>query len=186
MSWIAGSSPTTTPESRGFRRPQRQDRVKRVGIARLAQPRHHLGLAQEPRDAGERLQVIGARAFRGEQQANQIDRLAVERLEIDPALEAGEQADQLLELRQLAVRNRNAVADPGAAELLALRQRLEDQPVALSGQLRGARGELLDRLLLAVHFERRNDRVRRDEIGERHCNRSGMKGYGCWWERGGL
>ena len=47
--------------------------------------------------------------------------------------------------------------------------------LVLPGELGGARRQLLDRLLLAVHFERRNDRVRRDKIGERHCNRSGMK-----------
>ena len=122
--------------------------------------------------------MIGPRALGCQEEENEVDRLPVERLEIDRALEPREQADQLFEVRQLAVRDRDAVADPGAAELFALHQRFENQPLALPGQLGGARRKLMDRLLLAVHFEGRDDRIRRHEIGERHCNRSGMMGYG--------
>ena len=53
------------------------------------------GIAQEPRDARQRLEVIGAGAFRREQQKDQIDRLIVERLEIDRPLEPGEQTKQI-------------------------------------------------------------------------------------------
>ena len=51
---------------------------------------------------------------------------------------------------------------------------LEDLALALSGELGGARRELLDRLLLVVDLERGNDRLRRNEIGERHVN--GVRG----------
>jgi hypothetical protein len=59
------------------------------------------GIAQQPRDARQRLQMIGAGAFRRQQQEHQIDRLAVHRLEIDRALEAGEQAEQLFQFGSL-------------------------------------------------------------------------------------
>ena len=127
-----------------------------------------LGVAQQARNARQRLQVVGARGFRRQQQENQIDRLAVERLEIDRLVQPREQAEQPTELRQLAVRNGDAIADAGRAELLALQQHFEDRALVLAGQFGRARGQLLDRLLLAVDLERRNDRVRRDEIGERH------------------
>ena len=54
------------------------------------------------------------------------------------------------------------------AELLALKQDLEDRALVLAGELGRTRSQFLDRLLLAVNLERRNDRVRRDEIGKRH------------------
>ena len=112
--------------------------------------------------------MIGAGGFRREQQKHQIDGLAVERLEIDRPLEPREQSEQLAELGQLAVRNGDAVADAGRAELLALLQDLEDRPLALAGELAGLGGELLQDLLLSVDLERRNNGIGRDEIGEQH------------------
>ena len=127
----------TQASLRRLRRRHREHRIERGGIARFAQARDRCGLAQKPRDARQRLQMIGACPFGREQQEDQVHRLAVERLKVDRAVEPGEQADQLLELRQLAVGNRDAVADPRAPELLALDQRLEDQPLVLPGELRG-------------------------------------------------
>src|SRR5262249_60154806 len=80
---------------------------------------------------------------------------------------------QLVEPRELAVRNGATMPDSGRAELLALEQGLKDGALVLSGQLRGLRSKLLDRLLLAIDLQRRKDRVRRDEIVERHGTRSG-------------
>src|SRR5437588_12957520 len=100
--------------------------------------------------------MIGARRFRGEQQKDQIDRLAVERLEVDRPIEPREQAEQSLELGQLAVRDRDAIADAGRAELLTLLQDFQDLTLALSGEPGGARREFLDRLLLVVDLERGN------------------------------
>ena len=125
-------------------------------------------IAQQARHARQRLEVIGAGGFRRQQQKNQIDRLAVERLEIDRPLQPREQPEQAAELRQLAVRNGDAVADRGGAELLALQQDFQNRALVLAGEFGRARGEFLDRLLFIVDLERRNNRVRRDEIGERH------------------
>ncbi len=72
------------------------------------------------------------------------------------------------ELGQLAVRNGDAVADGGRAELFALQQNFQNRFFALSGQFGCARGKLLNRLLLVIDLERRNDGVRRNEIGKRH------------------
>ena len=52
------------------------------------------GIAQQPRDARQRFEMIGAGAFGREQQKNEIDRLVVERLEIDRAVEPREQPEQ--------------------------------------------------------------------------------------------
>ena len=50
------------------------------------------GLAQDPGDPRERLEVVGAGPLGREQQEDEIDRLAVEGLEVDRPLEPGEQA----------------------------------------------------------------------------------------------
>ena len=97
------------------------------------------GLAQDAGDAGQRLEVVGAGALRREQQEEQVDRLAVEGLEVDRLVEAREQAEQAVELRQLAVRDGDAVADAGRAEALALQQRLEDRALVEAGEARGVR-----------------------------------------------
>src|SRR5215470_12142741 len=112
--------------------------------------------------------MVGAGCFRREQQEDEIDRLAVECLKLDRAIQAGEQAEQMLELGQLAMRYGDSIADAGRSKLLALQQHLENGALALARQLGSARRKLLQRLLLAVDLERRNHRVRRDEIAEQH------------------
>src|SRR6266699_4310094 len=127
-----------------------------------------LGIAQEARDARQRLEMVGAGGFRREQQKYEIDRLTVERLELHGPFETRKQSEQLIELRQLAVRNGDAVTDAGRTELLALLQNLQDRSLALAAELGGLGGQLLQNLLLAVDLQRRNDGIRRDEIGEQH------------------
>src|SRR5215469_16038644 len=112
--------------------------------------------------------MVGAGGFRREQQKHEIDRLTVERLELHRPFESRKQSEQLVELRQLAVRNGDAVTDAGRTELLALLKNLENRPLALAAELGGLGGQLLQNLLLAVDLQRRNDGIRRDEIGEQH------------------
>jgi hypothetical protein len=66
------------------------------------------------------------------------------------------------------VRNGNAIADRGRTELLALQQDFQNRALILTRELGRAGGEFLDRLLLIIDLERRNNRIGRDEIGERH------------------
>src|SRR6185295_1666883 len=64
--------------------------------------------------------------------------------------------------------NCNAVADRGRAKLFALHQHVENVALWTFADRGRLRRDLLQRLLLVVDFERRNDRLRRDKIGERH------------------
>ncbi len=75
--------------------------------------------------------MIGAGIFRGEQQKHKIDRLAVERFEIDGFFEPGENAVDAAEFRQLAVRDRDAIPDAGRAETLPLQEDFENFPAVL-------------------------------------------------------
>src|ERR1700741_4730144 len=107
---------------RRARRWHREHRVECFGIARIPQLARHLEIAQQPRHARQRLEMIGAGMFGREQQKDEIDRLSVKRLEIDGPREPGKEAEQLVELRKLAVRDRDPVADARRTELLALLQ----------------------------------------------------------------
>src|SRR5260370_3839309 len=106
-----------------------EKRVKaavRDGAAQLVANRL---VPQQPRDARERLQMIGAGAGRGQKHEDEVDRLVVDGLEVDRLLEPGEQAIEARQLGQPAVRQRRAVADAGRIEALALQQDLEDGPL---------------------------------------------------------
>ena len=94
--------------------------------------------------------MIGPGVFRREQQKDEIDRLPVERLEVDRPVEAREQPEQPLELGQFAVRDRDAIADRRKAQPLALRQHVEDFPLGPTRRLSRACCDLLERLLLSV------------------------------------
>src|SRR5262249_41824560 len=119
-------------------------------------------------DTRQCLEMIGASAFWRKQQEYQIDGLSIECFEVDRTFEARKHAEQLVELRQLSVRNSNTTPDAGRAELLPLHENLEDRPLAEPGEFRSLRGELLQGLFLAVDLQRRNDRIGRHEIVERH------------------
>ncbi len=143
-------------------------------------------IAKQTRDARQRLEMIGAGAFRREQQKHQIDRLAVERFEIHRPLQPREQAEHVAELRQLAVRSGDAVADAGGAELLPLQQDFENGLLVLPGEFGRLGGDLLQRLLLPVDLHGRDDRVRRNEIGGRHGWVAGrVVNVGGWLKGGG-
>src|SRR5581483_637150 len=101
--------------------------------------------------------MIGARAFWRQQQKYEVDRLAVHRLEIDRALEPGKQPKNLFKLRKLAVRNRDAVSDGGGTQLFTLQQHFEDRAFVLPGQVCRTRRQFLQRLLLAVDFQSREN-----------------------------
>ena len=64
-----------------------------------------------PRDARQRLEMVCAGRFRREQQENKIDRLVVERFEIDRLVEPRKQPEQPAELRKLAMRDSDTIAD---------------------------------------------------------------------------
>ena len=61
---------------------------------------------------------------------------------------------------ELAVRNGDAVSDPGRAQPLALQERLEDVALRQAGDAGGVLGEGLQRLLLGVRLQGRPDHGR--------------------------
>lgn len=79
--------------------------------------------------------MIGARALRRKQQEHEIDRLVVQRLEIDRLLQPSKDADDRMDVSQLAVGNGDAVADAGRAQAFALQDNVEDLPFGKPGDL---------------------------------------------------
>src|SRR5690606_17408117 len=112
--------------------------------------------------------MIGAGTFRREQQKDQVDRLAIERFEIDRLLKPRKETDETIELGELAVRDGNATADAGRAEPLAMPQGFENFPLAAAALGSRTRRQFLQRLLLVLHLERGQNRVRGQKIVERH------------------
>ena len=100
-----------------------------------------------------------------DQHEDEIDGKPVGRIEIDRALEAGEDAENLFALCELPMWDGDPVADPGRAEPLALQQRVEDLAGGQAGNERGALAHLLQGLLLAVYPQGCENGVRLDELG---------------------
>ena len=84
-------------------------------------------MTRNPADRRQRLEVIRARFRRRQQQEDEVDGTAVDRLIIERFGEPDEQAVDLLQPVDLAMRNGDALAEPGRPELLALRQAREDR-----------------------------------------------------------
>ena len=57
--------------------------MDRGGVAPAAHFRHRIAVAKHPSDARQRLEMIGAGAFRRQQQKHQVNRLVVQCFEID-------------------------------------------------------------------------------------------------------
>src|SRR5262245_60542877 len=97
-----------------------QNSIKGTAILRRSQLLDRGGFSQQPRNARQRLQVVGPRVLGCQQQKDQIDILVVERAEFDRLRQPCEQADDVGETRNSAVRNSDATADGRRAETLAL------------------------------------------------------------------
>ena len=84
------------------------------------------GSRTSARDAGQRLQMVAAGVIGRQQQEDQIDRLAVERFEIDRLLQPRKQADDAWQAASSDVRNRDAAAQrpssPGVRAAAACRR----------------------------------------------------------------
>src|SRR5271170_5378079 len=153
--------PRLTPRSGRVRsRRLRHHRIDRRSVTRGAKLGGEVGIAQFASDRRKRLQMVGARGFRRDQQKDQIDRQPVQRLEVDRPLEPREHAENAPALSEFAVRNRDAVADARRSEALALQDRIEDFARRQPGNLRGAIAQFLQRLLLAIDAKRRDHGIR--------------------------
>ncbi len=97
--------------------------------------------------------MVGAGILGRQQDENEVDGLAVHRVEINRLGEPGEQPVDAGDGRQLAMRDGDALADAGGTQLFALQQGLEDHPV-VDRHLGGERlGQLLQQLLLVRRLE---------------------------------
>jgi len=103
--------------------------------------------------------MIGARAFRRQQQENRVDRPLVDRIEIDRVAEPREQAHRLGERRHAAVRDGDAAADAGRAEPLAFQQAVEEAAFVELEEAGGLAGELGQECFLAGRFHTGQDGV---------------------------
>src|SRR5580698_6608217 len=74
-------------------------------------------LACDTRQRAELL--LAARAFRKQQQSNDIDGLAIDGIVVDRLLEASEQTERGLDLLKSRVWDRHAAADAGRSQILA-------------------------------------------------------------------
>ena len=83
-------------------------------------------VAELPRDVLQGPEVIARPIGRRNQQEKQLDLLAVEAGEIDPLAADGHRAHQPVDAGMLGVRHGHAAADAGAAQFLALEDRLDD------------------------------------------------------------
>src|SRR5262245_12436166 len=108
--------------------------------------------------------MIGTGALRREQQEHNIDRRAVDRIEINRFGKPSANAGDALQPGELAVRYRDALAEPSRSKALALEQRVEDIALLQAGEPRRARRQFLKKLLLGFDLERSNYRFGADEI----------------------
>src|SRR6516164_2229392 len=96
-----------------------------VPTAGLEEALAEAGVAEEPGDPRQRLQVLAARVLGHHQQEEQVGGLTVDRVEVHARAAARAARQEPRDPGQLAVRDRDALADPGALELLAVDQHVE-------------------------------------------------------------
>jgi len=105
--------------------------------------RQRRGVAQDARHVRQRLEVVGAGAHRRQQHHHQVNRLVVDRLEVDRGVQPREQRRHPVRAGDLAVRNGEPVAEPGRAQRLAIAHGLVDDRLVLSCDLGGSLGKPL-------------------------------------------
>ena len=125
-------------------------------------------MAGDPADRRERLQMLGAGIGRRQQQEDEIDRPAVDRLVVDRLGEPREQAVDPVQPLDLAVRDRDALAESGRAQLLALGEAGEDRGRVDAEPLRRRDWRAAAAATLVAARKRGLDRVEIEEIGKLH------------------
>jgi ribose 1,5-bisphosphokinase PhnN len=85
-----------------------------------AQAGERVWIAQLPRRGRERIQLIAGRSNRKKQQENDVDGITVNRIVINRLAQTDQTTKRLLQVLHAGMRYRNAAADAGASQLLAL------------------------------------------------------------------
>src|SRR5262249_45274446 len=102
-------------------------------------------VAQTARYIFQRPQVIAGPILRRDQHDEDVHRLAVQALQGDTRVRHADRADEAVDARVFGVRNGDAPADAGRAELLALEDGLDDLLRLARLEVAGA-AEILDHL----------------------------------------
>src|SRR5205814_5933566 len=95
-------------------------------------------------------------------------RTLVHGLEMARFLQASEEPDRLGDAGDLAVRDRGAHAHAGAAQPLALPERVEDRALVEAQEARRSTRQLLQQLLFAACLERGNNASGSEQFGDVH------------------
>src|SRR5262249_52581419 len=124
---------------------------------------------EQARDPRQRLQMKTGRILGRHQQKEQLRRIAVQRVKVDSARAAPEDAENLTDTSELAVRNGNPVPDCGGPQPLAFVQNPE-QPIECHFRMPLAQGlsQLAQNISLAPAAQLRDDHLRTQDFGNLH------------------
>ena len=92
------------------------DLIKRFGSGSAAQAVAYVGTVEHGGDLPEQFEMFFGRGLRYQQDEEQVDRRAVQRVEVHGSIQVQHGADGALAARQAAVRNGDAIAEAGGAE----------------------------------------------------------------------
>src|SRR5690606_17199363 len=123
-------------------------------------------VAEHLRQLRQDLQVHVGRPVRHEQHEDERDGLRVGRVERNGVLHPHERAHGILHALDAAVRNRDALAEPGGSELLAREQAVEDQAARDLVVVLEEQADLLEDALLAADVEVEDDVRERQQLGD--------------------
>ena len=125
-----------------------------LGVGGVFERLAEFSLVQKLGDVGERVEVFLKLALGNEEKHDEVDRLVVERIELDPALGAAQGADDLGDQIGRGVRNADAKPDARAHGRLALLDDGGDGVFILGLDLAGGH-EVVDQLINGLPAVRR-------------------------------
>src|SRR5688572_3970792 len=139
-----------------------------VKSGRVGRLQHRLAqrlVAEHLRQLGEDLQVLLGRLLRHQEHEHQAHRVAVGRFERHRLRQADEAAERLFQALDAAVRDGDALAEAGRAELFAREQRVEHQAPGEAVMVLEQQPGLLEQALLARHLQVGDDVIEGQQLG---------------------
>ena len=112
--------------------------------------------------------MVRARPFRRQQQENQIDRLIIERFEVDRFGQSRKQPEQPFQTGNAGMRYGYPMTNAGRAESFPFLQRIEDRFGTACQEPAGAAREIAKQLRLVGCSQRYDHAVAVDEVGDIH------------------
>src|SRR6476661_7224036 len=147
-----------------------------------ADPLQRFRLPQRPGGASECIALCAIAGLGNQQQNDDVNRLAVDGVEVDGMAEAGEKRKRRLKTRQPRMRQRHAIADAGRAKLLALGDLAYDLLGGKTGLSRGLHRQLLKQAALVARLHIDHDLSWREKIADLHCCSSKHSWVGRGWD----